>query len=298
MTGPQYDPLFDRRAEDGEYASRYDICSAIIDWVDPDQDLENCEGTANAAASPPEDTFYQSLRDPYQRKNAPFDSLEELRMVRGVGDDFWSTFIDPNPDDPGQRPVTIWGSGKLNINTVSAPTLLAYICAWAVPETALCNDPSGGMPLNFITMMSITQGMFAGIPLFRSPRQMSNALQGKGQMADMALPLIGGEPIQFLSVKGFEEGLTTRSQVFSIYADGYLKQNKRETHVRVTAVVDFRDAPTVEDLVKQATGQAGQAGAASATTTPAESETVTNPNAIGGALKPSTAGRILYYRVN
>jgi general secretion pathway protein K len=300
MTGPQYDPLFERRAEDGEYANRYDICSAIVDWVDPDQDMENCEGTSNAAASPPEDTFYQTLKDPYQRKNAPFDSLEELRMVRGVGDDFWATFIEPNPDDPGQRPVTIWGSGKLNINTVSAPTLLAYICAWAVPETPLCSDQTGEMALNFITTMSITQGMFAGIPLFRSPRQMSNALQGKGQLAEMALPLIGGEPIQFLSVKGFEEGLSTRSQVFSVYADGYVKQGKRETHVRVTAVVDFRDAPTVQDLLNQVTGQQGaqtQNGSTSGADTES-TDTVSNPNAISGAMKPSTAGRILYYRVN
>ncbi|MET0409963.1 MAG: type II secretion system protein GspK [Polyangiaceae bacterium] len=301
MTGPQYDPLFERRAEDGEYANRYDICSAIIDWVDPDQDLENCEGTSNAAASPPEDSFYSTLKNPYPRKNAPFDSLEELRMVRGVGDDFWSTFIEPNPDDPDQRPVTIWGSGKLNINTVAAPTLLAYICAWAVPETPLCNDPTGEKQLNFITTLTISKAMFAGIPLFRSPRQLSNALQGKGQLAEMALPLLGGEPIQLLSAKGFEEGLATRSQVFSIYADGYLKSGKRATHVRVTAVVDFRDAPTVQDLINQVTGQTGQAQAGATTpgATPNESgDAVTNPNAIGGALKPSTAGRILYYRVN
>lgn len=300
MTGPQYDPLFERRTERGEYANRFDICSAIIDWVDPDQDRENCQGAAQAASAPPEDTYYQSLSDPYQRKNAPFDSLEELRLVRGVGDDFWATFIEPSLDDPAQRPVTVWGSGKLNINTVSPPTLLAYICAWAVPETPLCSDATGAMQMNFITMMRLSQSMFAGIPLFRSPRQLSNALQGKGQMAALAAPLIGSEPIQLLSAKSFEEGLTTRSQVFSIHADGYVRQGKRETHVRIMAVVDFREAPSIEDLVQEALGQSasesstgGRGGRAGG-----DEEEESASAGIAGALKPSTAGRIIYYRVN
>ncbi len=47
-----------------------------------------------------EDDVYSSFPDPYRIKNAPFDSLDELRLVRGVGDDFWSTFVEPNPTIP------------------------------------------------------------------------------------------------------------------------------------------------------------------------------------------------------
>ncbi|HTV20194.1 MAG TPA: type II secretion system protein GspK, partial [Polyangiaceae bacterium] len=203
--GPQYDPLFDRRDEAGDYSSRFDICSAIIDWVDANQDIENCDSTSQATSMGAEDSFYRNLKTPYQRKNAAFDSLEELRLVRGVSDDFWATFIEPNPDEPRERPVSVWSQGKININTTSPRTLLSYVCAWAVPDTQLCNDPTGELPSAFLTTLAMAQGMFSGIPIFRSPKQLREALEGKGDMA-MFLETAGLPKIQFLSANGFESG--------------------------------------------------------------------------------------------
>jgi general secretion pathway protein K len=295
--GPQFDPLFDRRGADGDYSNRQDVCSAIIDWVDANQDLESCDATAQAQSAPAEDAYYRNLPDPYQRKNAAFDSLEELRLVRGVGDDFWSTFIEPNPDEPRERPVSVWSQGKININTTSPRTLLSYVCAWAVPDTPLCNDQTGEMPASFLATMAMAQGMFAGIPIFRSPKQLREALEGKGQMASF-LETAGIPKITFLSGNGFEGGLALESKVFSIYADGYVRQGKRETRVRVTAVVDFRKAPSVEDLIAKALENptAGQSGDDKTADQP-EGEGQ-SPVGITGALVPSTAGRVIYYRVN
>ena len=298
LGGPQYDPLFDRSADDGEYSSRLDICSAIIDWVDANQDLESCAGDSQATSAPAEDAYYRNLPDPYSRKNAAFDSLEELRLVRGVGDDFWATFIEPEPDDPSQRPVSVWSQGKININTTNPRTLLAYICAWATPDTQLCSDPTGQMQLNFLQMMSIAQGMVAGIPIFRSPKQLREALEGKGQFASF-LETAGVPPITFLSSSSFESGLAIESKVFSIYAEGYVRQGKRETRVRIMAVVDYRRAPTVQDLLAQVTGAGatppGEAKPESSEATESGSE---EGAGITGALVPSTAGRVVYYRVN
>jgi len=298
--GPQYDPLFDRRSEDGDYSSRYDICSAIIDWVDANQDVENCDSTSQAQSMGAEDSFYRNLPDPYSRKNAAFDSLEELRLVRGVGDDFWATFIEPNPDEPRERPVSVWSSGKININTTSPRTLLSYVCAWAVPETPLCNDQTGELPASFLTTMAMAQGMFAGIPIFRSAKQLREALEGKGQMASF-LETAGVPKITFLSASGFEGGLSLESKVFSIYADGYVRQGKRETRVRVTAVVDFRKAPTVEDMVAKVAGSNNAAqdeAIRKAETAEGADSNTGSVVGIPGALVPSTAGRVVYYRVN
>jgi general secretion pathway protein K len=296
--GPQYDPLFDRRAEDGDYSSRFDVCSAIIDWVDANQDLESCEGNSQAQTAPAEDSYYRNLPDPYLRKNAAFDSLEELRLVRGVGDDFWATFIDPDPEDPSQRPVSIWSSGKININTTSPRTLLSYVCAWAVPDTPLCNDMTGELPASFLATMSMAQGMFSGIPVFRSAKQLREALEGKGDFASF-LETAGVPKVTFLSASGFESGLALESKVFSIYAEGYVRQGKRETRVRIMTVVDFRKAPTVQDLLTQATASPT---AAAEPSTPASTDTAAGaaPPGVGisGALVPSTAGRVVYYRVN
>ena len=183
--GPQFDPLFDRRGADGDYSNRFDICSAIIDWVDANQDLESCDGNSQAQSAPAEDAYYRNLPDPYTRKNAAFDSLEELRLVRGVGDDFWATFIEPNPDEPRERPVSVWSSGKININTTSPRTLLSYVCAWAVPDTPLCNDQTGELPASFLTTMAMAQGMFGHPDL---PFAQAAARGAGGQGRDGELP--------------------------------------------------------------------------------------------------------------
>jgi general secretion pathway protein K len=294
--GPQYDPLFDRRSESGEYASRLDICSAIIDWVDANQDTANCEATSQNMASGPEDSYYRNLPDPYTRKNAAFDSLEELRLVRGVGDDFWATFIEPDPGDPGKRPVSVWSQGKININSTNPLTLISYICSQAKPGQELCNDPTGQKPAAFLTTMSMLQSMFAGVPIFRSGNALLQALKGKGTFGPM-LTSVGIQPIEFNSDAEFIKGVSIESKVFSIYAEGHVRQAKRETHVRIHAVVDFRKAPTVQDLVNQVT-----AGATPAPPTPppTQSGSTTDDDSAGiqGALVPSTAGRVVYYRIN
>jgi general secretion pathway protein K len=292
--GPQYDPLFDRRSESGEYASRFDVCSAIVDWVDANQDTANCEPTSQNMASGPEDSYYRNLPDPYLRKNAAFDSLEELRLVRGVGDDFWATFVEPDPGDPSKRPISVWSQGKININSTNPLTLISYICSHAKPNTELCSDPI--KQATFLTSMSLLQSMAAGIPIFRSAKQLRQALKGEGMIGPM-LATAGIEPIEFTSDAEFDKGLSIESKIFSIYAEGHVRQSKRETHVRIHAVVDFRKAPTVQDLMNQVT--AGAAPEAPATP-PANASGTSDEEAPGiqGALVPSTAGRVVYYRVN
>jgi general secretion pathway protein K len=298
--GPQYDPLFDRRSESGEYSSRLDTCAAIIDWVDPNQDTANCEATAQNQASGPEDSYYSNLPDPYKRKNAPFDSMEELRLVRGVGDDFWATFIEPDPSDPGKRPVSVWSQGKININSTNPLTLLSYICSQAKPGTLLCNDPTGVKPAALLSTMSLLQGMFAGIPIFRSGKQLFQALQGQGQFGPLLLGSAGLEPIEFISEQEFTKGLSIESKVFSIYAEGHVRQARRETHVRLMAVVDFRKAPSVADLVNQATSGGGGPNPSNQSPPAPDSNAPGSGDDTGiqGALVPSTAGRVVYYRVN
>jgi hypothetical protein len=197
--------------------------------------------------------------------------------------------------------VSVWAQGKININTTSPRTLLSYVCAWAVPETPLCNDTTGVMQASFLTMLNLGQSMFVGIPIFHSPKQLRTALEGQGDFASF-FEQAGIPPIKFLSASGFEQGLSLESKVFSIYASGHVKQGKRETYVRITAVVDFRKAPTVADVASKAlaavnpqnptpdpTGSGGAAG----------TSTDDSANAgIQGALVPSTAGRVVYFRVN
>jgi len=301
LSGPQYDPLFANRDADGQFSDRQAICGAIIDWADPDQEGYVCDphsGSAQAAGA--EDSYYQLLKKPYPRKNSAFDSLQELHLVRGVGEDFWSTFVDPDPSHPEKRVMTVWGQGKINVNTANPQTVLAIVCGAAVPGTPLCTDPAEAA--KFLSVFDLVKSFTAGAPLFGSPKAFINALKGKG-MFGAALASLDMKPIQLLSETETIKAVATESLVFSIYATGYVKAGKRETSVRVHAVVDFRGAPPPGMAPGAASAisaaLAGAAAGAGAQTTPASDlpEGATEAT-IAAAFQPNPGGNIIYYRVD
>jgi len=57
-----------------------EIADAILDWRDPDDDTR-----LNGAES----EYYLGLPQPYGAKNAPLDSLDELRLIKGVSEDLY-----------------------------------------------------------------------------------------------------------------------------------------------------------------------------------------------------------------
>ncbi len=142
----RYDPIFEESAGG---ADRETVISSLIDYIDPDT---NMYGTSASA----EDGYYETLPDPYERKNSALDSLEELHLVRGVGDSFWDAFVDPDPTDPNARQITVWGPAAAQTNPFFAPPgiLLAYLCAAsATPNNTLCTDPS--VALTFMSQWSL-----------------------------------------------------------------------------------------------------------------------------------------------
>jgi general secretion pathway protein K len=81
------------------------IASAIIDWRDSD-DTPLTEGAENS--------YYQSLADPYSCKNGPFQTKDELILVKGVTPELLTKL---------KEELTVYGEGKVNINTCSIKTL-------------------------------------------------------------------------------------------------------------------------------------------------------------------------------
>jgi general secretion pathway protein K len=293
----QYDSIFSSSDGTGQFADRYQTCQALIDWADVDEQGFNCDLRQITAASSAgiEDNYYGALPKPYRRKNAPYDSLEELHMVRGVSEDFWATFIDPHPEDPKKRVVTVWGQGAVNVNTANAQTLLAVVCSGALPTTDICIDPN--QTSLFLTGVTMARGLTMGAPLFGTPRDFVSALSGQGQIGPL-LQGMGMKPVQFQSPAEFQKSITTESKMFSIYAVGIKKGYRRETRVKIHAVVDFRNAPAMG-------GQTPLPGTAPlAGTTPLPGATplpgTTQPasaDAINAANAPSTGGQFVYYRV-
>jgi general secretion pathway protein K len=97
-----------------------DLLSAIKDWVDTDSDVTGT-GAENA--------YYQGLEKPYSARNGPMESIDELLLVRGVTRELYYG----TPERPGlARFLTVYGEGKININT--APKEVLQALAPAVTE--------------------------------------------------------------------------------------------------------------------------------------------------------------------
>ncbi len=299
MQGIQFESMFDSPDTEGNRSSRQDVCGAVIDWTDSDQQAEACDVSGQQINAGSEDSFYQLLDSPYERKNAGFDSLEELHLVRGVGDDFWATFVDPDPGDPQARVATVWGRSQINVNTANPQTLWSLICAAALPEQPFCTDPD--QIQRFFMLASILRGATAGVPLFTSPNSLINALKGQGMVGTVMKSFELQAP-RLISEAEFKKTISTDSKVFSIVATGVARAGKRETRRRVIAVVDFQNAPGALDFSKLAgadlsgaTGSAWQQ--ALDRVNPATLPEGASADTITAAFRPSPAGRVIYYRV-
>ena len=311
--------LFEQHDADNQFSDRQTICGALIDWVDSDpagnEALEPCQPyNSNAVAGGAEDNFYQVIGLPYRRKNAAFDSMEEARLVRGMGDDVWATFVDPEPQNPKKRVMTVWGQDAMNINAANGQTLLAVACG-AAPEAELCNDPL--QMLSFIQIVTMGKAMTMGMPLFGSGKDFTDMMEGKGMLG----PLLAGlnvKPVVFKDKRGLQKSFKTKSNRFSIYADGIVPGYKRTTKVRIHAVLDRREAGQLGPMGSVIVGggnMSAQAATASIAAPPggllggqARSSSGSSGSSSGGVepgsadailqqLNSNPAGTIIYWRV-
>ncbi|MGH7885591.1 MAG: general secretion pathway protein GspK, partial [Thermodesulfobacteriota bacterium] len=91
--------------------------SSLINWLD--QDIENSQNDQDprgAAAA-----YYSSLEIPYRIKDGPLDSLDEIKMIQGMTQDFF-TVAAPY--------LTIYPVNKqINFSTASKPVIMAGLKA-------------------------------------------------------------------------------------------------------------------------------------------------------------------------
>ncbi|MBP7125223.1 general secretion pathway protein GspK [Myxococcota bacterium] len=91
----------------------------LIDWTDPDDERSDIDSAGNfvSAGGAGENVDYS--RHGYRARNAPMDSLEEMRLVEGVSDDLFCRLKDL---------VTPYQTGKVNVNEADLQVLKALIC--------------------------------------------------------------------------------------------------------------------------------------------------------------------------
>src|SRR6185312_9482465 len=101
---------------DGQIAQRDETARAIIDWTDMDETqfmptttLPGGQAPSSGTGGGAEAYNYDGSRDPYKARDNFYDTLEELNLVRGVGDNFWGTF--------GEL-FTVYGGCQINVGAI------------------------------------------------------------------------------------------------------------------------------------------------------------------------------------
>ncbi len=85
-----------------------DLAESIVDWRDVDSELSGPGGA--------EDAYYRALPLSYEAKDAEFQTPDELLLVKGA---------DENNFLKIKEHITIYGDGRVNLNTAGRPVLLA-----------------------------------------------------------------------------------------------------------------------------------------------------------------------------
>jgi len=85
------------------------LAYCIIDWRDADSFFQHPQYGA-------EDINYRALEEPYESKDSDFEVTEELLLINGMDQEIFNKIKDF---------VTVYGDGKVNINTAPGYVLLA-----------------------------------------------------------------------------------------------------------------------------------------------------------------------------
>jgi len=192
-----------------------ELIGNLADWTDLDSNRAYMGGN--------EDTLYERLDPPYRAKNAPFDTLEEIRLVEGWHrDDVWDKY--------GDR-LTVFGDGKVNVNTADCEVL------WALLKSSVVPPPPDFQVDSCIRAIE----MYRSVVPFGSPQSFVQYLQGgsgppMGAMMGSAPTMTGR--CDLTPTPQMQQLITTKTKVFRVRSVGEVNDAK----VTIEAVYDFSQA--------------------------------------------------------
>lgn len=193
MSGQENDQFFYEIDMD-----RWELIGNLADWVDQDGDRLFQGGS--------EENLYNRLESPYLPKNAPFDTLREIRLVDGWNrDDIWEKY--------GEQ-LTIYGGGKVNINTASNEVLFALLKAHLEPT------PSD----QYVQELLVKLAEYKALTNFTDTKTFVSVLESLGATPDPAM----------------STAIATESTVFRVTSTGVVG----EASVSIEVVLDFSQDAT------------------------------------------------------
>ncbi|MBI5739483.1 MAG: general secretion pathway protein GspK [Nitrospirae bacterium] len=106
----------------GEIEDIDTVLDSIEDWIDDDV----LDGPDLHRASGAEDDYYEELDRPYSAKDGPFDSPEELLLVKGMTPEFFQGSREVGEEGEYEgvgKYLTVYGTGAVNTRTAPKTVL-------------------------------------------------------------------------------------------------------------------------------------------------------------------------------
>lgn len=200
MAPEEYDPLFEERLK----MDRWELVANIKDWVDADS-------TRSGLWGGDEDGMYDQYEPRYRSKNAPFDTVEEARLVHGVTDEVYETFGDS---------FSIYTQNfKVNVNSASPAMLRALLRAYTDPSVVTDQRLD----------QEIVPLLVAGRLFLPGPFRNSNDFMGRVKSQGVVFLNDAAET----ALKGL---VSTQSKVFTLTSTGYVGESTSTVQaiVRIT----------------------------------------------------------------
>jgi general secretion pathway protein K len=216
------------------------LVGALVDWIDAD-DLPTGPGGA-------ESQYYRTLEKPYVARNAPMETIAELRLIRGVTDQLLLTL------------------GAKRVDGLVDPATNAYLTVVPLAQGGRWHVNLNTAPLPILRSLTREVGAFADLIVERRSQQwISNMTE---------LPALG---ITGTALQDFQQWGTLSSTYFSVQARGTVG----EMTSQITALLQ---TPQAQGSPTPAGGAAGSPPSPSATGGTPGSPT---PEGVVGGSQPS-----------
>jgi type II secretory pathway component PulK len=127
----------------------YSLVPSIIDWTDSDDLVTNLPFIQHENMGA-ESSYYNKLQVSYRCKNSLLDTTEELLLVKGITQEVFNRICDY---------VTVYGDGKVNINSASRRVIECLSEKMDVVLAQMIIDRRDFKPFDIITELRDVPGM-------------------------------------------------------------------------------------------------------------------------------------------
>jgi len=238
MQSRRFDRLFSEADTTGQFTTRPEVARAIIDWADADDQMFSPEG-----ASASEDYRYDARSDRYRAHDNNYDSIEELKMVRGVTDGFMEAF-SPH--------LTVYSSDpecRVNLGAISnknggdcTPLLMGILRAAAIDPSNPNKPPTDPAILDDsrlypIASVACDRGSVAGFDSLQSVTQLLKNPQTAVMPDDPRYKIFQG--MQPININDGDLGKLAKVEsprVYRVVATGVSGRVKK----KITAIIDTK----------------------------------------------------------